>query len=517
MGNGYEKQTYITRWIFPIAFIIWGIILYSDSFSTLWHQWQTLEYGHGLMLPLISILWGLYILHNNPTIYKPSLIGLCVIAGALILNCMGMVISNNWISNLSLVIFITGFIWTFLGFNVVKNLSPALVLLFFAVPLPVTILPALTADLQLISSSMGVNLLHLFGVSAYQEGNIIDLGDHKLDVAIACSGLQYLFPLLSLSYLIAFFAFQSWWKRTLLFLSAIPITLGMNAARIALTGILYNSFGNEAIDGPLHYIEGYMVFAACLLVLLGVVKLLNYCPPYPRSDTSVNWSFSFKKLFQSPYHSPRQSLYVGIFIVFALMSALSMFITSRHNTDVELVRKPFYDFPLTIGNWTGTKDRLSQVELQTLNLTDHFVGNYNYQGNEFAPINLYIAYYEKQSQENSIHSPQICLPGSGWVILSHDIYDVGPIQVNMEIMQKNSQRLLVYYWFREAGYNAASNWDIKKLLLLNSLKNGRTDGSLIRLTAQVNDGDDIEDVQNQMDDFLKNTLVYLPSYLPPPN
>ena len=171
---------------------------------------------------------------------------------------------------MSVVVFVIGVIWSFLGFKTVKRTAAPLVLLFFAIPLPATILPALTADLQLISSSMGVGLLKFVGIPVYQEGNIIDLGDHKLDVAVACSGLQYLFPLMSLGYLVAFLSFQSWWKRIVLFLSSIPITLAMNAARIALSGVIYTWFGSDAIEGMLHYFEGYVVFALCLIVLLGV-------------------------------------------------------------------------------------------------------------------------------------------------------------------------------------------------------------------------------------------------------
>ena len=513
-------KSVLNNYTIPICafiFSIWGAALYTDTFANLWHFWQTPEYGHGLLLPVISVVWALFLLQKEELNFNYSYIGVLGIIGALTLNCLGMVISNNWLSNISFVFLIIGMVWAFLGFHAVKRSSPALILLFFAIPLPVTILPVLTADLQLLSSSMGVNMLQMVGIPVYQEGNIIDLGDHKLDVAIACSGLQYLFPLMSLSYMMAFLSFHSWWKRAILFLSAIPITIVMNAARIALSGVIYTHYGVEVIVGFMHYFEGYAVFAVCLIVLLGIKYCLNLCPPKHDRMDIFSESFSLSKLTTYTYHKPRIVFYIIMLCIFAVFSAGTAYIMKQHSAEIYLPRKSFYNFPLVIGNWTGTRSSLPAMELETLNLTDHFVGNYSYPTNDdFAPINLYIAYYDKQTQENSIHSPQICLPGGGWVITSHEIHDVGPLKVNKEIMQKDGQKLLVYYWFREAGYDAATNWEIKKLLLVNSLTHGRTDGSLIRLTAPVTDSN-LNDVENQMDDFLKNLLPRLEEYLPEPS
>ncbi len=40
--------------------------------------------------------------------------------------------------------------------------------------------------------------IRLFGISVFVEGNVIDLGGYKLQVAEACDGLRYLFPLMTL-------------------------------------------------------------------------------------------------------------------------------------------------------------------------------------------------------------------------------------------------------------------------------------------------------------------------------
>src|SRR5207253_2194127 len=95
----------------------------------------------------------------------------------------------------------------------------------------------LSQKLQLWSSQLGVAVIRLFGISVYLEGNVIDLGSYKLQVVEACSGLRYLFPLMTLGFIAALFFRAPLWKRSILFLSTIPITVLMNSFRIGMIGI----------------------------------------------------------------------------------------------------------------------------------------------------------------------------------------------------------------------------------------------------------------------------------------
>ena len=101
--------------------------------------------------------------------------------------------------------------------------------LVFMIPLPNFLLNNLSTKLQLISSELGVAVIRLFDISVYLEGNVIDLGVYKLQVVEACSGLNYLFPLMSLSFIMADLYKAPFWKRAIVFLSSIPITIIMNS------------------------------------------------------------------------------------------------------------------------------------------------------------------------------------------------------------------------------------------------------------------------------------------------
>ena len=64
------------------------------------------------------------------------------------------------------------------------------------------------------------------------------------------------------------------WKRLLLFFTSVPIAIVMNSFRIAVTGVLVNSYGTEAAEGFLHYFEGWVIFTLCLMILFAEMWLL---------------------------------------------------------------------------------------------------------------------------------------------------------------------------------------------------------------------------------------------------
>ena len=130
----------------------------------------------------------------------------------------------------------------------------------------------LSLRLQLISSEIGVWVIRMAGISVFLEGNVIDLGSYQLEVAQACSGLRYLFPLMTLSVLIAYTFGGAYWKRTVVFLSSIPLTVLMNSVRIGIIGITVDRWGPGMAEGVLHEFEGWVGFmvSAVLVVLIAI-------------------------------------------------------------------------------------------------------------------------------------------------------------------------------------------------------------------------------------------------------
>ena len=134
------------------------------------------------------------------------------------------------------------------------------------VPVPAVLERTIGVFLKSVSSKMGGALIGLAGVSVHVSGNIIDIGATQLQVVDACSGLRYLFPLIALGILYAYFFEKVLWKRVVCVLATIPLAILMNALRIGITGILAKYLGVATAQGFFHGFSGWLMFVAAFVL-----------------------------------------------------------------------------------------------------------------------------------------------------------------------------------------------------------------------------------------------------------
>lgn len=101
---------------------------------------------------------------------------------------------------------------------------------------------------------------------------------------------------------------------------------------------------------------------------------------------------------------------------------------------------------------------------------------------------LLIAFYAQQRAGESMHSPRVCLPGSGWEIVRFDSATVpagaGTVRINQHTVQQAGERMLVFYWYQSRQRVIASEYLGKLLLLRDALLEGSTAGAIVRLTLR---------------------------------
>jgi exosortase len=137
----------------------------------------------------------------------------------------------------------------------------------------------LTFPLQILSSKLATVLLMGVGVPAAREGNIILLHAARLGVTEACSGIRFLFSLVTLSVIYGYLVESRISLRVALALAAAPISILANAFRIAATGVVVQHWGVERAEGALHLFSGWVVFLASLAMIFAVHLLLrNFFP-----------------------------------------------------------------------------------------------------------------------------------------------------------------------------------------------------------------------------------------------
>ncbi|MFV2003064.1 MAG: exosortase, partial [Paracoccaceae bacterium] len=240
----------------PVGFA-WFVLLVSASVPIFWigltsmvAAWSTAEYSHGPLIPVISLYLFLRELRRagdftDQVRMRDRAPGLALIGFALAIAVLGNLMNVADIVTYSIILWVGGVVLTIFGWQRGKRFWAPVLHLVFMLPLPQILYWKLTIFLQLISSELGVWFVSLAGVPVFLEGNIIDLGVYKLQVAEACSGLRYLFPILSFSYLFAILYKGPHWHKAALLLTAAPLTVFLNSFRIGVIGVLVDSYGIE--------------------------------------------------------------------------------------------------------------------------------------------------------------------------------------------------------------------------------------------------------------------------------
>ena len=521
-----QRQTIV--WSYSLGVILAlaaGFLLLIPTFwsglSELVLRWDKQEeYSHGYMIPLVSayLIWQRRGLLKSLE-FKPSWFPVLFVVIGMMIAVIGEISALFILIHFSMIMIIMAMAWAIMGWNAFRYVAIPLGLLAFAIPLPYFLEATLTADLQLISSELGVAFIRLFGIPVYAEGNVIDLGVYQLQVVEACSGLRYLYPLMGVGFIIVYLYQVELWKRVLVFLSTIPITILMNSFRIGVIGILVDNWGIGMAEGFLHYFEGWIIFIACLAILLLEMWLLNKVGKRAGSFAAV-FTMPSDPVPDSENVEHRQRGLPKPFLACVVLIALSFVVIKSIDSRVEIIpeRERFVNFPLHFEGWRGEQDNLESIVSEKLGFSDYILNNYA--NGEEPPVNFYVAYYSSQRKGLTPHSPRVCIPGGGWSITDIERARISlegrdaPLNVNRAIIQNGRHQQLVYYWFKQRGRDIANEYWMKWYLLTDSLTLNRTDGSLVRLTTPIGPREKEADAEARLKRFLSIVDPKLESYVP---
>ena len=522
-GSG-NKQSEIKQLLGNRGFLLFLVTLglsfwlYWDGLAEAVLRWELQEeYSHGYLIPLVSlfILWEKRF-QIAASYQNYSWWGLPIIVLALIILLIGEVSALYMLIHYSFILLLFGLSLAFLG-SATRFTWVAIALLGFAVPLPYFIEVILTSKLQLISSQLGVEIIRLCRIPVFLSGNIIDLGNYQLQVVEACSGLRYLFPLMSLGFIGAYLYQASVWKRAVLFLSTVPITIFMNSLRIAITGILVDNWGTEMAEGFLHDFEGWLIFMACGGLLLLEVLLMELLT----TRLSVRQAFAVPVSVSAEQYSSQNSVSLqfskplAVSIPLLLVALAVVGSLDSREEDTTFKKTELISFPLKFDEWFGREDRIEADVAEKLGFTEYVM--INYQNQQHRPVNFYVAYYASQRKGVSPHSPKVCIPGGGWEIAKFSRTRVDEMPVNRVLIRKGTQDQIVYYWFEERGTPIANEYLKKWMLFKDALFLNRTDGSLVRVTTPVMSDETLEDADLRAQEFIRISRNQLIQLLPASN
>lgn len=261
-----------------VAGLLW---VYGPTLGGLAQRWgHDSRYSHGYLVPLFA----LYLLGSRrallvPADWRPSWWGVPAVLAGLALNATGTLLFFEPLNAFSLLGCLAG-LAVLVGSRTALVWSwPAIAFLVFMVPLPFQVEVALAHPLQRVATHLSTYTLQTLGFAAFAEGNVIRMGEVRIGVVEACSGLSMLLIFFALSTAVALVVRRPLGERVLIVVSALPVALLSNVTRIVVTGVLHKVAGPKLADLVFHNLAGWLMMPLALGMLWLEMRLLDWVFP----------------------------------------------------------------------------------------------------------------------------------------------------------------------------------------------------------------------------------------------
>jgi len=248
------------------------VACYAPSLRGMFEQWSSDEdMSHGFLVPIV-ILWIVWrergrwrALHAEPNLWGFALLGAA--AGVQFAGVLG---AGLFAGSVALLLSVSGAVLCLGGLEWLRVLAFPLVLAVFMLPKLAVVYNQLTLPLQLLASRIAAGILTFAGIGVIREGNILDVGGHRVAVVEACNGIRYLLSLGFMAVVFAYLSDSKPWMRLVLLGAAVPIAILANAIRVAAAGWL-----PSLETGVPHAVCGLFIFVLCVASLMLFRQLFN--------------------------------------------------------------------------------------------------------------------------------------------------------------------------------------------------------------------------------------------------
>ena len=310
----------------------------------------------------------------------------------------------------------------------------AILLWLLSVPLPPGTYSQLTLGLQLWVSDRVLQALHLLGIPAIQNGNIIELARTTVGVEEACSGVRSLLSCIYAGFFFSATFVRRWKSRCMIILLAPIFAIGMNFVRSLFLTLLAN--GGVDIAGPWHDGTGYAILVTTALILgalamtLERIEATRKVTPIEKADPPAaspasHWG---PKILIGGYSSA--VLCLGVFI-FLRRPAPPLDAPPPEVTTLMPERPPGWQTATSTG-----LVRFADI-LETDQLAQRTYVKRRPDGERLL-VTLYLAYWQPGQAGVSVvatHTPDACWPGAGWTPIP-----VAEEEVNLDLPDRNLAR-----------------------------------------------------------------------------
>ena len=329
------KTTYLI--VCGVVFVLFGFLLYPSA-VTLDSRWDTHHeaYSHGYYLLLAAVILTIRQLKVIKTLppkpYPPALLPLAICCLGWLIAHIGNIRVGEQLMlpaiSLSLVFLLTG-----------KEIGKALTFPFLLIYNVIPIWDILNPALQFMTSTVSSNLLELFGIAVYIDGNQITIPAGNFIVASGCSGLNYLLMCVFLSLIYNHLYLNKFKDQLILFIAGIATGILCNWTRVTLIIVIGQITEMQSSVIKDHENLGLIIFGLCTLPLMLLGRYLE-----DKSD-------------KTPIHRPPKTTTQLHWFIWPGIASLVIFITNTWHANTA-----------TYNHYDQLSQQITQ-RFQTLNLT----------------------------------------------------------------------------------------------------------------------------------------------------
>lgn len=376
------------------------------------------EASHVLLVPFV-FAWLLWCsrarILNSPVTQRGW--GLAIIGLGLALHEIGLSYSLQVMWHASAIFCVIGAMWLVVGRQVMRSAAPAVIVLFFMIPIPGLLRQELSLPVQSGSAAITEQVLTLFGTQVERNGCVLSVDGTAVTVAEACNGMRMLFAVLLVVYAMAFSLTK---RRTtqvaILMLSPLLAVLA-NVVRLSISAWAYGVWSEE-VASSWHDINGWLIPGVLIvaIILLTDSKTDNTEFEVVPSESPAGRHFG-------PTFLPT-TISLAMLVACFVMNASRIPDTSHTEVHRARVTAQISTFPFCVGNWLGVPGKMHTDELRLLKPVAAFRRDYAHiETKEKISV---VAVFTGSARDLVGHEPGICFSGQGWEVVSQS-----PIEWNV--------------------------------------------------------------------------------------
>jgi EpsI family protein len=368
----------------------------------------------------------------------------------------------------SLLITLPGVVLWLFGNAVLKALVLPISFLWFMLPIWEVLADPLHVPFQVFSANLGVMFLRGIGIPVFQDGIFIYLPNITLEVARACSGVNYLIAVLATSIPLATIVLTAVWKRVVLVLLAMAVSALANSLRVALIGMLayYDLSGD--LHGPYHILHGVFVSLIGYGVIFGGLWVLSRGQqPVVYAGSGRLWNFSWDQVRIA-------------WIALAMFLVLAGVLRYVDRSQPVPLKQSLSEFSLENAGWIGKE----VLPIERLQGADQSIARF-YRALSGEDVRLSLWYFESQTQGKELVSPGTAKLHADAKRVRLSIGAQTEVELNRRFIHDGDRAQMVLFWYDLNGRILANPQMVKLYTAYDAVVHGRTNGALIRVSADL--------------------------------